>query len=203
MWLLEFLALALLHFPLLLGMGLGIESMCSGCHCAICTGATVCSAAICSNGGPIGTPCDYQAELAGFADDDCAANNCAVLDGTYTLTVDATCRDTVAAGTQPNAAWFGSCTAIATPPQKVAAISFGATMVVEIIYGTGVAGQNNKHTFVESSSVDCASLDAHPVPFATDEWGNAGTCGLFSPCPNIGTAACTGSAATCLVTCLP
>ena len=90
-WLLETLALLLLHFPLLLGMGMSLESMCDGCDC----GETpVCTAGICSNGGPIGSPTQYQVELSGFTNNsgtDCDLSQCENVDGTYSFTISGTC----------------------------------------------------------------------------------------------------------------
>lgn len=164
------------------------------CCCEGTATTPVCTRAICSNGGPLGTPVQYQVDISGFADSNCPANSCGNLDGSYTFTIPSGCSATINDSPGP----INEYDPFAVPICGVASATFTVTLTftattieVGVIYQR-VVGQQNSHLFRYSgAAVDCGSLSGLNLLWVNDRFNGIGS--------GAG-AACTGAGATVTVT---
>lgn len=208
---LELLAICLLQFPILIGMGLSMEcGMGSGCDCVV-AGSVVCSRSICSNGGPLGTPTQYQVDASGFtASANCPTSDCASLDGAYSFTIPAGCSATasIAHSTKGYYSTCGSgCLAVnGASPNNQILLNFNATLGIIVAITTshspGFGGEltNNYRYVYNSSAVDCSALSAFSIPFSNTQRLVAGSAGCDENVSGVDVAACNGSGVSVTVT---
>lgn len=193
--LLETLALVLLHFPLLVGMGLDLTGVCSGCHCRV----------------TVPGPCDactgdlvpqYQIVITGMVDSLCA--NCSDLDGTYITDLSGCTSIDLFSTTAEVYGIVDDCPALGTPGCAVASsadisVIFThatiATPFVTIVTSRAGSLLSNVYRWTGSSPLDCTSFVDEPFTFS-DQFGactGLGGVGTFT------TLGCDASAATCEV----
>lgn len=165
-----------------------------------CCGATpVCSAAICSNGGPIGTPTQYQVDISGFVG---GCSNCGDLDGSYTMVTGGSCGGSSAPQSVTTSGFyicFGAPTCTTDSQNSVVVgVSFGAAITVTMTHTLTDLGfssidlRNNYVWSYSGSPVDCEALSSLSMSFGSASW----SVGPPTNC-NAGVDPTSGSGAAC------